>query len=81
MLHMEQKDYKLEIMNELLKGENHVRGIAKKLNINHMTIARKIKELEKENVADYREEGKNKRYFLKKTIEAKIMLLQQKIIN
>jgi predicted nucleotidyltransferase len=68
---MEQKDYKLEIMNELLKGENHVRGIAKKLNINHMTIARKIKELEKENVADYREEGKNKRYFLKKTIEAK----------
>jgi len=71
MLHMEQKDYKLEIMNELLKGENHVRGIAKKLNINHMAIVRKIKELEKENVVDYREEGKNKKYFLKKTIEAK----------
>ncbi len=68
---MEQEDYKLEIIGELLKEENHIRGIAKKLNINHMTILRKIKELEKENVLDYKEEGKNKKYFLKNTVEAK----------
>ena len=71
MLHMEQKDYKMEIVNELLSNENHIRGIAKKLNTNHMTVARKIRELAKENVVDYKTEGKNKKYFLKKTIEAR----------
>ncbi len=68
---MELKEYKYEIVNELLNNENHIRGIAKKLNVNHMTIVRKIKTLAKENVVDYKEEGKNKTYFLKKTIEAK----------
>jgi predicted nucleotidyltransferase len=68
---MEQKDHSMEIVNELLKGKNHVRAIAKKLNTNHMNIVRKIKKLAKENVVDYKEEGKNKTYFLKKTIEAK----------
>lgn len=68
---MEQKDYKLEIVNELLNNENHIRGLAKKLNTNHMTIVRKAKELAKDNAVDYKQEGKNKTYFLKKTIEAK----------
>ncbi|MEK6926548.1 MAG: nucleotidyltransferase domain-containing protein [Nanoarchaeota archaeon] len=68
---MEQKDYKSEIVNELLKRENHVRGIAKNLSTNHMNIIRKIRELEKNNAVDYKKEGKNKTYFLKKTIEAK----------
>ncbi|MEK6952532.1 MAG: nucleotidyltransferase domain-containing protein [Nanoarchaeota archaeon] len=68
---MEHKDYKLEIVDELMRGSNHVRSIAKKLKINHMAIVRKIKELEKENVVDYKEEGKNKKYFLKNTIEAR----------
>ena len=68
---MEQNDYKLEIVGELLKNENHIRGIARKLNTNHMNIVRKIKELTTENVIDYKEEGKNKTYFLKRTAEAK----------
>lgn len=68
---MAQKDYKLEIVNELLKGENHVRNISKIIKTNHMNISRKIKELSKENVVDYRIEGKNKKYFLKKTSEAR----------
>ena len=68
---MEQKDYKLEVIEQLLKQPSHIRAIAKKLDINHMMIKRKIHELLNQNVVDYREEGKNKVYFLKKTIEAK----------
>ena len=71
MFYMEQKNYKLEIVNQLLRKAIHVRGLAKELNINHMTILRKIKSLFKENVVDYREEGKNKTYFLKKNPETK----------
>jgi len=72
---MEQKDYKMEILLELLKGENHVRAIAKSLGTNHMNISRKMKELSKENVVDYREEGKNKTFFLKKTGESRAYVL------
>ena len=68
---MEQKDYKMEIVLELLKRENHVREIAKSVNTNHMNISRKIKELSKENVVDFKTEGRNKTYFLKKNSEAK----------
>jgi predicted nucleotidyltransferase len=72
---MEQKDYTMEIVLELLKKENHVRGIAKALGTNHMTISRRIKELHKKNIVDYNEQGKNKTYFLKKTAEAKAYLM------
>jgi len=71
MLHMEQKDYKLEVLLALLKEQNHVRGIAKLLNVNHMLVSRKIKEPLSYNVVDYRQEGKNKVYFIKKTIESR----------
>ena len=72
---MEQKDYKMEIVGELLKGKNHVRGLAKAINTNHMNISRKIKELSKQNIVDFKLEGKNKTYFLKKTIEARTYIL------
>lgn len=78
---MEQKEYKIEIVNELLNNPNHIRGIAKKLNVNHMTIFRKIKELSKENIVDYKVEGKNKTYFLKKLLKQRIMFFLLKIIN
>ncbi|MDP2908600.1 MAG: nucleotidyltransferase domain-containing protein [Nanoarchaeota archaeon] len=68
---MELKDYRLEIVNALLKGEGHVRGLASKIGVNHMTVLRKIKILFRENVVDYNEEGKNKVYFIKKNPEAK----------
>jgi len=68
---MAQKDYKLEVVNSLIGKSWHVRSLAKELKINHMTILRKLNELLKENVLDYREEGKNKIYFLKTTSEAK----------
>jgi len=84
---MEQKDYRAEIINELLRNRNHVRSIAKDLGTNHMTISRKIRELVNENVVDFKEEGKNKVYFLKKTLEAKAYIIKSehykliKIIN
>ena len=75
MLHMEQKnykeDYRLEIMDILLKGKMHVRGIAKKLEVNHMIISRKMQELFNGNVVNFRQEGKNKVFFIKRTEEAR----------
>lgn len=68
---MEQNNYKEEIVNLLSKGKDYARSIAKKLSTNHTTINRKLKELRKENIIDYKEEGRNKTYFLKETIEAK----------
>ncbi|PIU72680.1 hypothetical protein COS79_01700 [Candidatus Woesearchaeota archaeon CG06_land_8_20_14_3_00_33_13] len=82
MLHMEQKSYKLEIIRVLLKKNSHIREIAKKLNINHMMVVRKIKELSKENVVDFTQEGKNQTYFLKKTAEtqAYVFIAEQYIL-
>ena len=68
---MEQKDYNMEIILQLLRESSHAREIAKNLNINHMMIVRKLKELQKNNVVDYIQKGKNKVYSLKKTIEAR----------
>ncbi|MBU0959123.1 MAG: hypothetical protein KKB31_04215, partial [Nanoarchaeota archaeon] len=68
---MEQKDYKLEIIDVLLKKNWHIRALAQKLKTNHMLVLRRLKELYDENVVDYSKEGKNNVYFLKKTPEAK----------
>lgn len=61
----------LEIILALLKGENHLRGIAKQLNESHSTILRKLNKLVMENILDYRTEGKNKVFFIKKNLQAK----------
>ena len=67
---MSQKDYNQEVILNLLKTPNHIRGLAKSLKTNQMMISRKIKDLEQYNIVDYRQEGRNKTYFLKKTLEA-----------
>ena len=84
MLQMEQKDYKLEIVKVLNREKGHVRGIAVKLGTNHMMIVRKTKELLDNNVVDIREEGRNKIYFIKNSVEARAYLQmteQYKLIN
>ncbi len=60
-----------EIILLLLKGENHLRGIAKQLNGSHSTVLRKSNKLVKENVLDYKREGKNKVFSVKKNLQAK----------
>jgi predicted nucleotidyltransferase len=55
----------------LVKEENHIRGVAKSLGESHSTILRRLNELVKENVIDYRLEGRNKVFFIKKNLQAK----------
>jgi len=74
MLHMSQKDYKLEIVGSLIGNSFHTRALAKRLKTNPMMISRKIKELRDSNILDYKEEGKNKIYFIKDTAEARMYI-------
>ena len=60
-----------EILNVLFGEEIHARALAKRLDINHMTVMRYLKELVSENVLEFRKEGRNKVYFLKKNMEAR----------
>lgn len=68
---MSQIDYHIKIAESLLRKDNHIRGLAKVLGTNQTTISRKIQQLYKDSIVDFREEGKNKVYFLKKTLEAR----------
>jgi predicted nucleotidyltransferase len=61
----------LEIILVLLKGENHLRGTAKQLNESHSTVLRKLNRLAAESVLDYKMEGKNKVFFIRKNLQAK----------
>jgi len=69
----------LDIIGLLLKGDNHVRGIAKKLNESHSTILRKLNNLKKENVIDSKMEGKNKIFYLKANIVSRSYILQAEL--
>lgn len=72
---MLQKRNDFEIIEELRKNSKHIRELAEILHTVPSTILRTIKKLEEENIVDFKEEGKNKKYFLKKTPEAKTYLL------
>lgn len=61
----------MEIMLVLLKSDSHLREISRTLNESHSTILRKINELLKEKVLDYKKEGKNKIFFIKDNLKAK----------
>ncbi|PIN77043.1 hypothetical protein COV15_03410 [Candidatus Woesearchaeota archaeon CG10_big_fil_rev_8_21_14_0_10_34_12] len=61
----------LEIILSLLKNKAHLREIARILEESHSTILRKINELVKENVLDYKKEGKNKVFFIKNNLKSK----------
>jgi predicted nucleotidyltransferase len=73
LVHMVQKrnNLELDIIELLVKGENHLRGIAKELGESHSTILRKLNTLKNANVVDSKKQGKNKIFFLKKNIVAR----------
>ena len=60
-----------EIVALLLNGDLHTRAIAEQLNSNHATVLRKLRDLTDDNIVDFRPEGKNKVFRLKRTIEAR----------
>ncbi len=73
MVHMVQdkNNLELEIILVLLKNKNHLREIARILNESHSTILRRINKLLKENILDYKKEGKNKIFFIKNNLKSK----------
>lgn len=63
----------------LLKGDSHLRKIAKDIKTNHMTVKRALDILIRENVLDVRKEGKNSIYSIKKTLEAQNFIFMAEI--
>lgn len=55
----------------LLKEKVHLRAIARNLKESHSTIRRKINELLNDGILDYKQEGKNKVFFIKNNLKAK----------
>lgn len=68
-----------KILRVLLKKEIHIRGLAKELGVNHMSIKRVLDILAGKNIIDFRMEGKNKKFFLKKNIESRAEILLAEI--
>ncbi len=60
-----------EIILTLIQERSHVRGIAKTLGESHSTVQRRLNRLAKENVLDYKREGRNKIFLIKKNLQAK----------
>ena len=61
----------LDIILLLVKGEAHLREIARMLGESHSTVLRRVNKLVKENVLGYKREGKNKIFFIKNNLQAK----------
>ncbi|PIN79701.1 hypothetical protein COV16_02750 [Candidatus Woesearchaeota archaeon CG10_big_fil_rev_8_21_14_0_10_34_8] len=69
----------LDIVELLLKSDNHIRGIAKKLNESHSTVLRKLNNLKRDNVLDSRKIGKNKTFYLKNNLAAHTYILEAEL--
>ena len=67
------------VLRELSGKDNHLRGLAKELGVNHMSIKRVLNILVGKNIVDFNIEGKNKRFFLKKNIESRAEILSSEI--
>lgn len=76
-VHMNQikVNYKLEVLLSLLKKEMHGRGLAKELKTSLTRIQSVLNELRQDNVLDYKTEGRNHVYFIKKNLVAKTFII------
>ncbi|MCX6741905.1 MAG: nucleotidyltransferase domain-containing protein [Candidatus Pacearchaeota archaeon] len=68
---VENEKLEFEILLVLLREDNHLRNIARILKASHSTIMRKINVLVRENILDYKVEGKNKIFSIKSNLQAK----------
>jgi len=78
MFHVEQ-NLEYEIILHLMESDSHPRRIAKVLNVPHTTIIRRLKSLDDMNAVDFREEGRNKVYFLEGTLEARSLIISAEV--
>src|SRR5271157_161807 len=70
MNHVEQ-NLTNEVVAILPKEDLHTRAIAEQLKSNHATVLRKLRILTEDNIVDFRMEGKNKVFTIKRTIEGR----------
>lgn len=76
MVHMVQKrDITLDVILILLSGDMHLREISRALKISHTTLSRKLDELLRLGILDYRLVGKNKLFSLKNNLKARNVIL------
>ena len=68
-------NYKFEVLLSLLKKEVHGRELAKALKTSLTRIQLVLNELRKINILDYKTEGKNHVYFIKKNLISKAFIL------
>ena len=64
-----------EILISLLKKEKHGRELSKELDVSLTNIQTSLSNLKELNIVDYRIEGKNHIYFIKKNLKSKSMIL------
>jgi len=68
---MVQNELLFDILEILRKEQNHIRAIAERLGTNHISVMRALKVLYKDNMVDYKTEGKNKVYCIRDTLIAR----------
>jgi predicted nucleotidyltransferase len=68
-------NYLYEVLLLLLKKEIHQRGLKKELKTSLTRIQSVLKELRNLNIVDYKKEGKNHVYFIKKNLVSKALIL------
>lgn len=68
-----------EILLALRNHGCHTRALAKELDAPHTTVGRRLYALYEDNVVDMREEGRNRVYFIKDTLEARCSLIMAEI--
>ena len=68
-------NYEYEVLLSLLKKEMHGRELAKELKTSLTRIQSILNELRQQNALDYKAEGRNHVYFIKKNIVAKAYIL------
>ncbi len=78
MFHVE-RNIGYEIVIHLLESDSHPRRIAKDLEVPHTTVIRRLKGLYDMNMVDFREEGRNKVFFLEETLEARSVIISAEI--
>jgi predicted nucleotidyltransferase len=65
------RNIELEIILSLVKGKAHLREIARAINEPLSNVLRRVEKLKKENVLDYKQEGKNKVFFIKNNLNSR----------